>query len=528
MATIALRFPAGRYHATPWGSHVNEGEVEWPPSPWRLLRALLATGFTKLGWTTVPDDAVALVLALAAEAPSYRLPPGDVAQSRHFMPVPDGKKETTTKVIDAFVRLDPSLELLIRYPLALPAPQEALLARLVAALGYLGRAESWVESRVVEDRTPDDQWCVPASDPGVVLPDRGGDQVAVLAPVAAEAYATWRDEAVRAAVARAEARDGRRLTAAKREKVEAPYPADLLACLLVETGEIQRHGWSQPPGARRLLYLRPPGTLERRPPAPARRRHAVPPVEAALLALASDRPQGQVLPPFARCLPQAELLHQSLVSVLGDEAPRCVALSGRDAATGQPLRDAHRHAHFLPLDLDDDGRLDHVLVHAEMGLDALAQRAVQRVRRTWTKGEENDLVVTWAGSGPLAQFAAQLRHRSGRPVSSLATADRWVSLTPFVPPRHLRARGHTLEEQVAAELRSRGLPQAHEISVLSREELVSRGLLRFVRARRNGKPQPPAPLAFGLRLVFREPIRGPISLGYASHYGLGLFAAETA
>ena len=39
---IKLKFPAGRYHATPWGRHVNEGVPEWPPSPWRLLRALVA------------------------------------------------------------------------------------------------------------------------------------------------------------------------------------------------------------------------------------------------------------------------------------------------------------------------------------------------------------------------------------------------------------------------------------------------------------------------------------------------------
>ena len=37
---IKLRFPGGRYHATPWGRHVNEGAVEWPPSPYRLVRAL--------------------------------------------------------------------------------------------------------------------------------------------------------------------------------------------------------------------------------------------------------------------------------------------------------------------------------------------------------------------------------------------------------------------------------------------------------------------------------------------------------
>ena len=51
MPNLVFRFPAGHYHATPWGNHVNEGLIEWPPSPWRVVRALLATGFSKLGWT---------------------------------------------------------------------------------------------------------------------------------------------------------------------------------------------------------------------------------------------------------------------------------------------------------------------------------------------------------------------------------------------------------------------------------------------------------------------------------------------
>ena len=34
---IRLTFPGGQYHATPWGRHVNEGAVEWPPSPWLMI-----------------------------------------------------------------------------------------------------------------------------------------------------------------------------------------------------------------------------------------------------------------------------------------------------------------------------------------------------------------------------------------------------------------------------------------------------------------------------------------------------------
>ncbi len=61
---------------------------------------------------------------------------------------------------------------------------------------------------------------------------------------------------------------------------------------------------------------------------------------------------------------------------------------------------------------------------------------------------------------------------------------------------------------------------------MNRDELVERQLLRFVRTRREGKPQPPVPRAYGVRLIFDEPITGPIALGYASHYGLGVFGAE--
>ena len=50
--TLAIRFPLRRYHANPWDRAVNEGASEWPPSPWRLLRALVATWHTR--WPDLP------------------------------------------------------------------------------------------------------------------------------------------------------------------------------------------------------------------------------------------------------------------------------------------------------------------------------------------------------------------------------------------------------------------------------------------------------------------------------------------
>src|SRR4051794_15613513 len=93
---IGLEFLAGRYHATPWGKHVNEGAVEWPPSPWRLLRSLVAVWKLR---TTGADDAMPAVLAKLCTPPEYQLPPAALGHTRHYMPLFKGER---TLVFDAF------------------------------------------------------------------------------------------------------------------------------------------------------------------------------------------------------------------------------------------------------------------------------------------------------------------------------------------------------------------------------------------------------------------------------------------
>src|SRR6266545_4173706 len=148
MIRLLFDFSAGSYHATPWGHHVNEGLVEWPPSPWRIIRALLATGYTKLGWQQVPDDMRRLVEALAASEPCYRLPRATNGHTRHFMPVRGWKKgiQKTSLVIDAFIKPDGALG--VEWPNVDPS-EHNILPRLVDRLGYLGRAESRVSARLV-------------------------------------------------------------------------------------------------------------------------------------------------------------------------------------------------------------------------------------------------------------------------------------------------------------------------------------------------------------------------------------------
>jgi len=505
MPTLAIRFTAGRYHATPWYRHVNEGAVEWPPSPWRLLRALLAVGFAKQHWPgaaeEIPSGARSLIEKLASVQPAFALPRGAVAHTRHYMPVVEGSNQKTTKVLDAFLRLsDPNTPLLVHWPVTLSDAETALLGELAAGLAYLGRAESWVTAQLAADATPDSTWSRPHVN-GEAVP-RGWEQTPVFAPIGADVYATWRAPEL------AKAREAAgKLTAKKRAELEASYPVDLLACLCTDTATLQKAGWSQPPGSERVLYLRPADAMEPGVARPRTKRSARPTVEAALLTLASDTRNGQLCPLMLRALPHMERLHDTAVRHTDG---LCPALRGCDAAR-RPLQ-GHRHAHWLPLDLDGDGRIEHVLVYAPMGLDAAAQQALCCIERTYGK-HLPEIVVSLAGFGSLDAIRRQLRM-----VGELATATTWESRTPFVAPRHLKPTGpNSLSGQVQAECASRGLPAPVRV-----EALPHGRFLNFIRTR-PGKA-PPQTRPFALRLTFAEPVSGPLCLGYASHFGLGLFA----
>jgi CRISPR-associated protein Csb2 len=201
------------------------------------------------------------------------------------------------------------------------------------------------------------------------------------------------------------------------------------------------------------------------------------------------------------------------------------------------LAGKHEHAHILPLDLDGDDHLDHFLIWAAMGLDAVAQAAIRAVRRTFTKGGIGPLRLALAGTGSLADFGnspgvygSALQVLQGGP----AGAKEWISLTPFVAPRHLKQRGtHSLEGQVCAELAARGLPAPGAIRIIDPRgegKTGNRALCHrhFVRSRRNG-PTPPVDCGFTMLLHFEVPIHParPLALGYGCHFGLGLFVADS-
>ena len=535
MIVFAFNFPGRRYHATPWASHVNEGAVEWPPSPWRLVRALLAVGFNKLGWSDVgelPDPAVSLLTAIAGVLPAYRLPAASPAHTRHYMPIIEGRTEKRAKIFDTFLRLVDDQALLVAYDVQLDAGQQELLGSLLEKMAYLGRAESWVSARLLPSETLSADeitapgWCLPAENG---LSDRDAELVSLIAPISSNDYLDWREQQLPEAFAREQeqlTRDGKKFTKAAKAKLEKLYPDTLLHALCAETTDLQKAGWSQPPASRRVWYQRAVGALDPQPISVVASRRGADPVPAMLLSFNSDTVRGNLLPLLHRTVPQSELLHRAILSQLDSLEIDCPILRGTDA-DGKPLI-GHRHARYVPLDLDADGRIDHMLLIASDLFSADAQRAVRKVRRTWSKGIDADIMVHCVGLGPLNVFRDSLRTQDGKPPAVLGSGCVWESVTPLILPRFVKKRRHSPEEQIRAELESHGWTQPDQVEFLPRDELVRRGFFRFVRKRRADKPQPPSTRPYGVRLIYAQSQdachAGPLTIGYGSHWGLGLLA----
>jgi CRISPR-associated protein Csb2 len=495
MIRLLFEFSAGNYHATPWGHHVNEGLVEWPPSPWRIIRALLATGYTKLGWQQVPDEMRRLVEALAASEPSYRLPHATNGHTRHYMPVRGWKKgvQKTSLVIDAFIKTDGAL--CVEWP-DVDASQYCILPRLLDRLSYLGRAESRVRARLVTGEEDLPGFAVSTRRSG---PD--DEPVRLLAPMASQQYDDWRCGSPRA-------------------------PDDLLAALQIDTNRLQEEGWNFPPGTRELIYWRPASAFSSVPVSGWSDGVIVDCHDTALFALSTDK-KRDVLPLMERALPTMSLFRRALLSRVGDEQQLggCPELTGKDKQ-GEPLRCKHRHAHFIPLALDSGSpkRIDHVLVYAPMGFGPLAERGLRRLRTTWAKGMD-DIAVTLIGIGKREAF----REVGDDAIPELGSGATWVSRTPFIPPRFLKSRGKdSIEGQVRAELQRRGLPDfavAPTVAKPTDESDAGRRaqwFRRFARSRQGKGETPPAGL-FDVTLTLDRSVDGPICLGWGSHFGLGLF-----
>ncbi len=456
--------------------------MEWPPSPWRLLRAVFATWKERA--PQLDAGTVGAVLADLAGLPSYHLPGRwSEAHTRHYLPDrtsgPPAWNSTakrfdlirTDKALDAFVVIARDDEVVLRWPVELsPAGRDAL-GILVNLLPYVGRAESICEGRLLggKEEPTAGVWCEPMGSSEAAVLDR--PPVRVLVP---------------------------------------RTPLDLGA-LVMGTDEVRGQGLLEPPGAYCAAYRLPE--------------------QAAVIARARPRREaGSKDKPTAVCwaydsnarpsMRAAVALGHVLRSACNSKyrkfngGQRSVVLEGKDA--GRRLENDHSHAHYLALDRDHDGLIDHLVAWVPAGLSKEELEALARGDRLWTSEFVADFRpgrLAVEGFGAIADVAPELARKA--PV--------WTSATPFAPPRHAHRNqswAAHVDEEVRRELRDRHMPAPMAI------EQVVGPWLAFRRHRPNKERLEDARRAVGLRLTFAEPLAGPLALGALSHFGLGLFLPE--
>jgi CRISPR-associated protein Csb2 len=500
MLTIGFRFPGGHYHATPWGRHVNEADIEWPPSPWRILRAFIAVWHRKLDKEKYPDSQLENLLKKLANAfPFYWLP--DVVHShvRHYMPVREGAKDKNTLIFDAFARLSSEDELTVYWPdIELEPSDCTLLDELLASIAYLGRAESWVEARRIE------KWngkfnCFPNDSQLETTVNEADDIVTVFCPQTAYAYEELRKKITA---------DGSQQKKAKGKNQVPVLPESWLAAVSLETSELQSDGWSQPPAARRVFYRRPTNCLKSAASQSSNRTlSTTKPVTTIRFAL-----YGNPLPRMEDAVKIGELTRVALMHLTEKKAGAIpMFLSGHDL----PKSNRHDHAFFLS-EGNEHGHIDHLLIHASGGFYGEQLQAMQKLNRLYTR-DGSEWQVMYEGSGNINDFSEVCPYAG--------SGCTWRSVTPYLRPWHIR-KNFGINEQIRRECFLRGLPEPAEIKIID-EVMVGtrpRRALHFYRFRgKRGLTQPDTSGVL-LEIVFSKPHTGPVALGFGCHFGLGLFA----
>ncbi len=495
---LRQEFPLGRFHATPWRVNpFDDPHGEWPPSPWRFVRAVTARCYQWAREAETEPDLVKLEqlqAALCKSTYAFHLPADARKGSplRQYHPTefgwrPAEKKKAGTRSYGTSLVQD-------NYWCVPPESPvwwfiegddwtdelRVLLAQCLARMTYFGRAETFTRIRIAGS---DDDIPTPNCTP---LDKRAAGAVPVLCP----------------------------LSDATRDDLERT------------TDNPEAVKRAVPPGAQWLYAVRPP-----RPAARERRRIPVHRPDCHLIQFAlgwnvapdpsaivrlTSRFRGAVLRELLR-LKTGDA--SATWTRVGRNVREAIAdMAGKDA-DDEPLK-GHRHTEFFAW--CEGGQTTRLLIwRGSRAFDADEQEAI-------LLAAARD--VSWAAAGadadewkvrlvPLDRAVPPPPGFDGQ--SSLV----WESVTPYVPIRHhLRGgkerEGESMVDQIRRELLRRGIERDVDVELVGSPQWVSVHVPRreanrraFIGDRRGQM----------IRLRFAVSVAGPIRLGHSSSFGLGLF-----
>jgi CRISPR-associated protein Csb2 len=265
-----------------------------------------------------------------------------------------------------------------------------------------------------------------------------------------------------------------------------------------------------------------------------------------------------MLPRIGNALPFAEQVRRTLIRNRVDTS-HSEAITGK-TVDGVPL-EGHEHAHYFATDEDGDGRLDHVTIYCPRGFDEADVETLGSLRTIYRQGNRPDVRMILIGLGGVERFAQRglqpdleraerdvsasshapipSRSRSGTWCDAgrdacapgvFAISKRWRSVTPFSLPRFPNRgagkppRPRDLPEaQLIQELAVRGLPEPVSIKRIDGYQAGGRPIVRWLEFHTQRFKGTSGKGLAGFEIEFAEPVAGPIAVGFACHFGLGLF-----
>ncbi|MHB1537116.1 MAG: type I-G CRISPR-associated protein Csb2 [Solirubrobacteraceae bacterium] len=513
MLRARLRFPLGVYHA-----RLGSEEAEWPPAPLRLIGALLAAAHERPGAEPEPDRA--LLQRLCEAPPPIVLAPASVAVGesaegdevvrlrgatrwvpRNYITGPVSPRNLgrdRAQVSKAGVAIG-DRPVVIEWPeVELDHDDLQRLSILASEITFLGTTRSPVVVEIGD--ASDAERAYSGARAGE---ERAGEALNAWTPSSDDRVSP--DAMLRVPDARAIAGFDRRHRARQsaRPKVEK---AGLVPELAIGT---------QMP----YLYTRPrrPGTVDPR-------------WWGAMIVLEIDQGRSELLPRAPAAYLLARAVRVMLLGAFGD------AGTAEEAPAILRARGADPHCAIVPLPHvwgeHADGLIRGVAVippHVRRAPDVQTQierleLGLRRCVEAQDGAGQRHVQVPGAGRIYLKlPDAASVRLPSLREDLYIRPARRWVSVTPIVHSRWRKGGADALLEQVRADCAHAGLPAPVEIELLRAPGRIG-GADRAL-------PPPPGHESWNgplqgptshLRITFAEKVRGPVLLGRARHFGLGL------
>jgi len=509
---VQVTLLSGRYHAHPWGQAQHAmGGPEWPPSPWRLLRAIAAWWLdaTEPPCSAEVRDGILSALGRAG-APRIWVPKASFNEIPFYQPVTKevqrnvggkkvGLREINSRVLhyDHFAVLA-APDVYFAFDTDLTEDQRAALSRLLSRARYFGRAESRASVRLAEPDQQKPDGYFEATPSGHA---RGAPMVrrnVLVTTPEFNAPDLWRVREPSRAKGKVDPRSG-----ASTGDTEAPQ--HFVEALISAKKPL-------PDSTRWLEYELPRPAVVQQLPKRRIIRASSPVVPAAEIHFGLFR--RVPIPVLQTVLLARDFRDQAVRRYSHATGSHSVLLSGREE-DGSVAR-GHRHAYYLPRPTRSSAgfleQLVVVLPGGELGVDQEVLDAMLGITRLLRRDPYPVLVVPEE-----VRFA---------PTTS--SASTWRSLTPFLPPlQHRPRRDRTdpvqqmlraVEESVERTPNQTSLMDRQVVPVLSHLYSSSDSSSESPECHRITRRA-----GFLFELQFSQPVQFPAAIGADAHFGLGQF-----